>query len=110
MRGTKEIEARREKVRIQPEEWKQLFMELWTACQGIVDATDSLEDDFKWAEKHPDKMHIVGKAGQGAEFAVFRARRRLSYQDFLVFREAVDEIKSRKIPHNNQVDRRGHAE
>lgn len=106
LRGQRETERQR----ISPEEWKQLFMELWTACQGIVDATDSLKADFEWAEKHPEPMYPVGKAGQGAEFAVFRARRRLSYQDFLDFREVVDEIKSRKIPHNNQVDRRGHVE
>jgi hypothetical protein len=93
---------------IAPEEWKRLFMKLWTASQGIVDATDSLFEDKEWGDENPHKMYTgKGKEGPGEQFAIFQARRRLSYDDFSVFRTVVDQIRKLKIPYNNLVDRRG---
>lgn len=86
--------------------YKELFHKLWDACQGLDNATSTLKKDYAWAESNPERAYPTGKKGHGEAFATYMAARRLSYEDFLAFREVADEIKSHGIKPTNLIDKR----
>lgn len=89
-------------------DFERLLRKLWTAVQPFVDATDTLFDDQEFGDSNHEKMFPGKKSpGYGKEFAVFRARRQLTFQDLAEFKDIADEIRKNKIAHDNTVDKRG---
>lgn len=90
------------------QDYEKLFRQLWTVVQPFVHATETLFDDQEFGDSNNEKMFPGKKSpGYGKEFAVFRARRQLTFQNFEEFKDVADEIREKKIAHNNTIDKRG---
>lgn len=86
---------------------EELFHKLWVACQGMVDCVDSLDEDRKFGDKSEQSAYpTTKKSGLGKEFAVFNARRKLSFQDLEAFKAVVDEIVSLGYNPEGLLDKR----
>lgn len=92
-------------------DYKELFMELWTAVQGLVDAVSTLGEDMEWAKTREEELYPNDSPDAMAkDFALYRARRRITYDILHQFEEVSSKLRKDKIPHNNTVDRRGMRE
>jgi hypothetical protein len=92
-------------------DWKEAFLDLWTAVQGVRDCLDTWEDDYVWCNEHPNKAYPIKKTeGLGRKFQMFQFSERLRHSDVEELVLAIRRIEDMKVAHRNQSDVRGYAE
>jgi hypothetical protein len=76
-------------------DYEKLFKKLWNSVHGIGDACLHLKKDATWGDEHPDQIYVSKNSpGQGAEFALYRARRWMDFDDLMEFKKCYDDLKA----------------
>lgn len=67
---------------------------LLEGCKDVADCLTTLRSDKAWADAHPEKVYISKNSpGQGEDYALYRARRRIAYADLDAFLTAYERAK-----------------
>lgn len=92
---------------IKDTDYKKLFLELWTALQGIRDCLDTWDEDGEWAGQNPNKAYPGSKSeGLGRRFQLFNVKHRINWEDIHNLNEAIKRVEKVTPDHNNTIDNR----